>query len=207
MSSSRKIYSRIPRNVLKLAILGEGGVGKTTLTKRIITGIFDSKTKMTIGVDFHLLKTSIFDPMAPEDADDVEQIDIQAQMWDFAGEERFRFMLPRYGKGAVGGVLCYDLSRYSTTKYIDEWFGIWKENAPKNSPLILVGTKADLLEESEIGNAEQNLQKLADRLNISNWYVISSKNGRNIHILTNDLLIQGYQFNDKLMELRMKAQG
>ncbi|MHA1673262.1 MAG: Rab family GTPase [Promethearchaeota archaeon] len=205
MSSSR-IVSRIPRNVLKLAILGEGGVGKTTLTKRIITGIFDSKTKMTIGVDFHLLKTSIFDPMAPEDAEDVEQIDIQAQMWDFAGEERFRFMLPRYCKGAVGGALCYDLSRYSTTKYIDEWFGIWKENAPDNSPLILVGTKADLLDESEIGNAEKNLQKLADRLNISNWYVISSKNGRNIHILTNDLLIQGYQFNDKYMEMRKKAQ-
>ena len=208
MSSSRKIYNRrTPRNVLKIAVLGEGGVGKTTLTKRIITGIFDSKTKMTIGVDFHLLKTSIFDPMAPEDAEDVEQIDLQAQMWDFAGEERFRFMLPRYCKGAVGGALCYDLSRYSTTKYIDEWFGIWKENAPKDSPLILVGTKADLLDEVEIGNAEKNLQKLADRLEIPNWYVISSKNGRNVHILTNDLLIQAYPFNFKNTEMGQQNQA
>lgn len=202
MAQTGKKISRSPTNVIKIAILGEGGVGKTTLTKRIITGIFDSKTKMTIGVDFHLLKTSIFDPMASEDADDVDQIEIQAQIWDFAGEERFRFMLPRYCKGAVGGALCYDLSRYSTTKYIDEWFSIWKENAPKDSPLVLVGTKADLLDEEDIEEAQENLQKLAEKLEIKKWYIISSKNGRNVHILTNDLLIMAYKFNFKWLEMR-----
>ena len=115
---------RASERILKVCILGEGGVGKTTLTKRIITGLFDSTTRMTIGVDFHLLKTSIFDPLAPEDQDDVPQIDLSAQIWDFAGEERFRFILARYCKGAMGGLLCFDLSRYSTTKYIDEWFEI-----------------------------------------------------------------------------------
>ncbi|MCF2141162.1 MAG: GTP-binding protein [Candidatus Lokiarchaeota archaeon] len=204
MATSGRTYRHSPQNVLKIAILGEGGVGKTTLTKRIITGIFDAKTRMTIGVDFHLLKTSIFDPLAPEDADDVPQIDIQAQIWDFAGESRFRFMLPRYCKGAVGGALCYDLSRYSTTKYIDEWYQIWKDNAPENSPIILVGTKADLIAENDMDEAQQNLEKLAHRLNIPDWYIISAKNGRNVHILTNDLLIKAYIFNQNWIKSQKK---
>jgi len=205
MVTTRRTYRHQPQNILKVAILGEGGVGKTTLTKRIITGIFDSTTRMTIGVDFHLLKTSIFDPLAPEDADDVPQIDLQAQIWDFAGEERFRFMLPRYCKGAVGGALCYDLSRYSTTKFIDEWFQIWKENAPKDSPIVLVGTKADLIDDDAMPQAKENLEKLAKRLNIENWYIISAKNGRNVHILINDLLIKAYIFNYNM--LKKKEQG
>ncbi len=196
--SKMKKY-RPPDNVLKICILGEGGVGKTTLTKRIITGIFDSTTKMTIGVDFHLLKTSIFDPLAPEEAEDVNQIDLQAQIWDFAGEERFRFMLPRYCKGAVGGVLCFDLSRYSTTKYIDEWYQIWKENAPQGSPIILVGTKADLLENDEDKViAQETLDDIADQLKIEKRYRISAKSGQNIHLLANDMLVRSYKFNYKL---------
>ncbi len=118
-------------SILKLCILGEGGVGKTTLTQRLITGNFNPSTKMTIGIEFQLLKTSIFDPTVPENSEDAPQIPIQAQIWDFGGEQRFRFMLPRYCKGAVGGLLLYDLSRFSTTRQIPEWFNIWKDNAPE----------------------------------------------------------------------------
>ncbi len=191
---------RFSKNVLKICILGEGGVGKTTLTKRIITGTFDSTTKMTIGVDFHLLKTSIFDPMAAEYADNVQQIPIQAQIWDFAGEERFRFMLARYCKGAVGGLLLYDITRYSTTNYIDEWFSIWKDNAPKGSPLLLVATKSDLIAPEREEKAMETIIELAERLDIPNFYIISSLDGKNIHVLTNDLLITAFKFNHNYLK-------
>ncbi|WP_371803722.1 Rab family GTPase [Candidatus Lokiarchaeum ossiferum] len=197
MTASKSNY-KPPSNVLKICILGEGGVGKTTLTKRMITGIFDSKTKMTIGVDFHLYKTAIMDPFAPEDADDFDSIEIAAQIWDFAGEERFRFMLPRYCKGAVGGLICFDLTRFSTTKYIQEWFEIWKENAPADAPIILVGTKADLLnsdEENEV--AMDTMIDIARQLNLDKFYTISSKTGKDIHILTNEILNESYKFNMK----------
>ena len=192
--------TRNSKNVLKICILGEGGVGKTTLTRRIITGTFDSKTKMTIGVDFHLLKTSIFDPLANEFSDNVPQIPIQAQIWDFAGEERFRFMLPRYCKGAVGGLILYDITRYSTTNYIDEWFSIWKDNAPHGSPLLLVATKSDLIAPEREEKAMETIIELAERLDIPNFYTISSLDGKNIHVLTNDLLISAYKFNDRYLK-------
>ena len=92
---------------------------------------------MTIGIEFQLLKTSIFDPTVPENSEDAPQIPIQAQIWDFGGEQRFRFMLPRYCKGGSGGLLLYDLSRFSTTRQIPEWFNIWKDNAPEGAPLFL----------------------------------------------------------------------
>ncbi len=186
--------SKIP---LKICILGEGGVGKTTLTKRIVTGTFDASTKMTIGVDFVVWNTEVMDPLAPEDVDDVDLLEIAAQMWDFAGEQRFRFMLPRYCMGADGGILCYDLSRFSTTRYIDEWFGIWKENAPENAPLILVGTKADLMEDpNSLNMALENTREMAERLGIEKWYVISSKTGKDIHILANDIIVQSYTYHE-----------
>jgi small GTP-binding protein len=202
MTGSKPPYK--PRgNVLKICVLGEGGVGKTTLTQRMITGLFDAKTKMTIGVDFHLLKTTIMDPFAPDDADDVDQIDLQCQIWDFAGEKRFRFMLPRYCKGAVGGMLCFDLTRFSTTKYIHEWSTIWKENAPADSPIILVGTKSDLLNsEEEQDAAMDTIIDLARNLNLDEFYIISSKTGKDVHILTNDILNKGYVFSQNLHNIK-----
>lgn len=187
-------------SVLKVCVLGEGGVGKSTLTHRLITNQFNPSTKMTIGIDFQVLKTSIFDPNVPEDSDKVNQIPLQVQIWDFGGEERFRFMLPRYVKGAVGGLLLYDLSRYSTTRYIHDWYKIWVDNCPPNAPLILIGSKVDLIAEAEIPNAEKSMQDLAKELNISKWFYISSKSGKNIMIMLNELLKESYLFN--LQQLR-----
>ena len=201
MTPSKSSY-KPPSNILKICVLGEGGVGKTSLTKRMITGIFDSKTKMTIGVDFHLFKTAIMDPFAPEDSDDFDSIEVYAQIWDFAGEERFRFMLPRYCKGAVAGLLCFDLTRFSTTKYIQEWFKIWKDNAPADAPIILVGTKADLLSSTEEKeSAMDTMFDMALELNLEKYYTISSKTGKDVHILTNEILVDSYKFNRKKLEL------
>ncbi|MCK4688545.1 MAG: GTP-binding protein, partial [Candidatus Lokiarchaeota archaeon] len=81
--------------MFKICIFGDGGVGKTTLVKRYMTGVFKGDSTMTIGVDFHVKKLEI------------NGLNVSLQIWDFAGEDRFRFLLPSYVIGASGGIFMY----------------------------------------------------------------------------------------------------
>jgi small GTP-binding protein len=192
------------RNVLKTAILGDGGVGKTTFTRRCVEGIFDPKTKITVGIEFHLLRTKIIDPLS--DADDPPLIDVEVQIWDFGGEDRFRFMLPRYCQGAVGGLLLYDSSRFSTTRDLPEWLEIWRNNTPPNAPIFLVGTKKDLLKEEEIEDVIKAGNKLAGDLRLPSFDLISSKTKEKVDLVLNKLITEAYKFNAELIEKESKGE-
>jgi len=82
--------------VLKVLTGGDGGVGKTTLLHRYVEGKFSSETKMTIGVEFFLKELMIDDQK------------VLLQLWDFGGQERFRFLLKSYVIGARGALLMFD---------------------------------------------------------------------------------------------------
>ena len=123
------------RLAFKVCIFGDGGVGKTTLIHRYVTGVFSGDTTMTIGVDFHVKKMII------------EGQEVALQIWDFAGEDRFRFLLPAYVRGASGGIFMYDITRFASLKNIKDWSEVIDECTDKNKkplPVILVGSKYDL---------------------------------------------------------------
>lgn len=123
----------------KVCIFGDGGVGKTTLTKRYLTGLFDEGEKMTIGVDFHIKIMNI------------EGMEVQLQIWDFAGEERFRFMFPSYVRGSNGGIFMYDITRHMSLKNLNEWLNIFRNNKLNNEiPIIMVGGKTDMAENRSV---------------------------------------------------------
>ena len=90
------------KNDIKLTFLGEGAVGKSTLAHRLIHHEFTPNLKMTIGIDFQTLFTEILDPLAPE-TEDAAKIPLNVQIWDFSGQEHFRFFLPRYCRGTNTG--------------------------------------------------------------------------------------------------------
>ena len=92
----------------KIVVIGEGGVGKTTLLHRSVSNIFVDSTKMTIGSDFFMKKIEKIDEK------NINQLNLL--LWDFAGQERFRFILKDYVRGAEGVLLCFDLSRFPTLK-------------------------------------------------------------------------------------------
>ncbi|MBD3352766.1 MAG: GTP-binding protein [Candidatus Lokiarchaeota archaeon] len=130
--------------VFKVIVAGQGGVGKTALIQRYCTGTFIEDHKMTIGADFSMKKV---------DLDTGETVKLQ--LWDFAGEERFRFVLGPYCKGATGALVCYDITDYDTFAGIPEWLRIIRKNAGM-IPVILVGTKYDLPNhEVELGIADK----------------------------------------------------
>jgi Ras-related protein Rab-7B len=153
--SSKKKY------VIKLLVAGAGGVGKTTLLHKVTTGEFLINTQITIGVQFHLLNVQFGDSL------------FVLQLWDFGGQERFRFMLDAYVAGAKGAMLLYDTTRIKTReeKDIAEWIGIIRKQDP-NLPVILVGTKID--KPSDFMPTEEEINGLKAKFNLFNHIKISS---------------------------------
>jgi len=151
--------------IFKIVIFGDAGCGKTALTKRFITDMFIPETQMTIGVEFEIKSMEIDDQM------------VKLQIWDFGGEERFRFLLPKYIRGASGGVLMYDITNYSSLFHVDDWLSVIKENE-EDFPIILVGGKSDLEQDRQVSK-EEGL-KIAYSRGINNFIECSSKTGENI---------------------------
>ena len=152
----------------KIVIFGDAGTGKTTLTQRYLTNLFKSDSKMTIGVDFEVK------------ALDVDEKKIKLQIWDFGGEERFRFILPTYVRGATGGIFMYDVTNYSTLAHIDDWLLVIRKEASFNFPIIVVGGKADLADSREI-SSEEGISMAKSR-DVDAFIECSAKTGENVEI-------------------------
>jgi len=152
----------------KIVIFGDAGCGKTTLTQRFLTNLFVSDSKMTIGVDFEV-KSLI-----------VDEKKVKLQIWDFGGEERFRFLLPTYVRGARGGLFMYDITNYSSIAHIDDWLTVIRKEIKVEDefPIIVVGGKADLAEDREI-QSEEGI-KIAKSREVDGFIECSSKTGENV---------------------------
>ncbi|TFG00584.1 MAG: GTP-binding protein [Promethearchaeota archaeon] len=157
--------------LFKIIIFGEGGVGKTTLIRRYLEGYFEESIKMTIGVDFFMKNIEIKDLI------------VSLQIWDFAGEERFRFLLPSYVAGASGGIFMYDITRRSTLNRINEWLSIFQEQYNKKEtdeflPVIILGGKIDREEDRSVNLSDA--KKRLDGFKCLNFMECSSKTGENV---------------------------
>ncbi len=158
----------------KLCIFGAGGVGKTTLIKRFVTKIFVEDTKMTIGADFSVKNISF------------ENKKVTLRIWDFAGEERFRVLLPAFAKGADGAIFMFDLTRYSSIKEIKDWLSIFEyfvSETENKTPIIIVGGKSDLEDKRSV-NAEEALE-LLEQYKLEGYFECSSKTGDKVEDVFN----------------------
>ncbi len=149
----------------KLMMLGDASVGKTSLTLRYISGFFMEDLKLTIGVDFYS-KTTLFNEKK-----------VKLQMWDFGGEERFRFLLSQYCKGASGAFFLYDITNVRSIEHLPEWTQIVRENAG-DIPIMLIGSKKDLEEFRTVPREDGILA--AKKYNLSSFIELSSKTGDNV---------------------------
>lgn len=151
--------------LFKIVIVGDGGVGKSTMVQRLLTGLF-VPMKITIGTD-----------LATYDIQVNNSMQTRLQIWDFAGEQRFRIFLPNYARGAVGCLLCYDITRRSSFDNLHEWFNIVNDNATK-PVFILVGEKLDLADIRRTVEKKE-AEQFKEEYNLNNFYETSSKSGEN----------------------------
>jgi len=154
-----------PNPAFKLIVFGDGGVGKTSLTHRYLTGVFNEGNNVTIGVEFYVKNLVM------------EGKNIKLQIWDFGGEERFRFLLPNYCKGCNGGIFVYDVTNLSTLHNLKQWMEVVSENAPGIS-IIVVGTKVDLVEKRKVSREEA--VEVAKSFKMAGFVEVSAKTGLNV---------------------------
>ncbi len=149
----------------KVMLVGDASVGKTSLTLRYISGFFLEDLKLTIGVDFYSKTTKFKD------------LKVKLQIWDFGGEERFRFLLSQYTKGANGAFFLFDITNSITLDHLPEWTQIIREHAG-DIPIMLIGSKKDLEEFRAVSTDEGNTA--CKKYNLSSFVELSSKTGENV---------------------------
>ncbi|KAK9872252.1 hypothetical protein WA026_017053 [Henosepilachna vigintioctopunctata] len=117
---------------LKILIIGESGVGKSSILLRFIDDNFDPDQTLTIGVDFKTKRVT------------VEENCVKLAIWDTAGQERFRTLTPSYYRDAQGAILVFDVSNYSTFSRLDTWLNELDTYSTKHNIVkMIVGNKID----------------------------------------------------------------
>ena len=157
---------------IKCVLLGEANTGKTSLISRYVNGSFDAKTQTTVGCAFKDKKII------------KKNWDVRLDIWDTAGQEKYRSLLPMYYKDAKIVLLCLDLSRenYNITEAISYWMGQLNDNCNvEDREIFFVGTKCDLKSDTISNKIE------AIRQNYDNTIYIetSAKEDQNIEYLFN----------------------
>ena len=129
---------------------------------------------MTIGADFSV-KNVILDNKP-----------VTLRIWDFAGEKRFRVLLPAFAKGAHGGIFMFDLTRYSSIKDLEDWLSIFEyfvSSTEAKIPIVMVGGKSDLVDKRSI-DANEALE-ISKSYKFQSYFECSSKSGDKVEEIFN----------------------
>lgn len=122
-------------HLFKILMIGDAGVGKSSMLLRFTDDSFDTHIQSTIGVDFKVKHMDVMDKR------------VKLTIWDTAGQERFRTLTSSYYRGAQGVVMVYDVTRRDSFENLEQWLKEVKLYSPNNGEgvvKLLVGNKIDL---------------------------------------------------------------
>jgi small GTP-binding protein len=150
---------------IKVIIIGEPGVGKTSLVKKFVSGRFTRDYRVSIGANL-FVKNLILD----------SSIEVTIQIWDIAGQEKWVKMRHLYYKGAHGALIVGDITRENTFEQLKEFWNPDLNQFCGEIPKILVVNKVDL--EPIISNSD--VENLAQYIKVNTTIFTSAKNGQNV---------------------------
>ncbi len=165
-----------PKYIIKITILGEKNVGKTSLVYRYIENKFRDSYKATLGVN--LLKKDM----------EVDDNSVSAQIWDLGGQDSFKSLRKLYLEGSNGALVIFDLTERKTFDRLNEWVDSFKE-ARGEQPMVLIGNKSDLENQRKITEMEASNYAKENNMEL---ILTSAKTGQNVEeafiILTKRIL-------------------
>ena len=155
----------------KILMLGESQVGKTSLLLKYTDDIFKINMLPTFGLDVrykYLQK---------------DNNTIRLDLWDTAGQEKFRTMTQNYYKGSDGIILVYDISNESSFETLKNWMDDIKENSKNKIEVIIIGNKLDLKRQVE----KKRLEQFAEEYKVP-YFETSAKTGEGVEESFNKLI-------------------
>jgi Ras-related protein Rab-23 len=153
----------------KIAVVGDGAVGKTSLIKKFTKGTFEKDYVKTIGAQLSKYNKEI-------DGDMIRLI-----FWDIAGEDDFNFLHHLFYKEAKAAIIVYSLEEnelgQNSYKHIKNWHEVVVRNCG-NIPIVLFANKVDLVDENSLDTTK--IQKLVKEHSFLNFLFTSAKTGQGV---------------------------
>ena len=138
-----------PDATYKIVIIGASGVGKTAIVQRLVDDVFSNDKSSTIGVEFTCYNCEIGGET------------IKLNIWDTAGQEKFRSVSRAYFRNAVGALLVFSFTDQGSFDELDSWLNDLQVLSVPNAVILLVGNKTDLVDSRRVssGDAESYAER------------------------------------------------
>lgn len=141
---------------VKLVMIGDPAVGKTSIVRRYLGRDFPESYDPTIGASFYFKdETYNFDD---------EEVLFKFTLWDIGGQPTFKEVRPLYYQGARAAISVYDITRPETFSNLERWIQEFHNNVDEERPLILVGNKIDLRSVVDECVPKGDAEELAEKL-------------------------------------------
>ena len=151
---------------IKVVLVGDTQVGKTCIISRLVNDVFKGNNPATIGAAFQTFSLT------------TDSGTVTLQIWDTAGQEKYRSLTPMYYRSAEIAILCYDVTNARSFESMEQWTNELVEKAPPNMQLIIAGNKIDLAEERVI--SEASARAFADKNGAAYYAEVSAKAGEGV---------------------------
>ena len=161
--SKRKITMSDPLTH-RVVLIGDSQVGKTSLIHRFVRNTYEKQQKNTVGAVFHTYE------------EEVNGQKVIMQIWDTAGQEKYRSLGPIYYRNASAGVAVFDITNVDSLNGLQQWIDDFKRHTD-NPLLFVVGNKTDLRQDNSV--TDEQAKEFADK-NGANLFLTSAKEGTNV---------------------------
>lgn len=160
--------------LFKIVMVGDPGVGKSSILLRFADEMYSENYYATIGVDFRF-KTLLMNNKS-----------IKLQIWDTAGQEKFRSLTTAYYKGADAILLAFDLTNRHSFESLEEWLDQINEYTTTDPVVIMIGAKSDVHSGHNVNR--QEIEEFANEKGFP-YYLVSAKTNENVmecfvHVVT-----------------------
>lgn len=129
---------------IKIILVGNSGVGKTSIMNRICGKNFSYTVSQTVGVDFTVISKYVNGKL------------FKIQLWDTSGHERFMSLTKSYYRGCHGAIFVFDLTNAESFDKLKTWIEECGLNSQDNLQIIIVGNKIDLKDKIEVSQEKIN---------------------------------------------------